>query len=60
MPRKILQEVAKIIVDPRVYTLVDAEDVVSVAEQAECEIGADLPARTGDEDAHAARIPGLP
>ena len=57
---KILQQVAEVVVDPRVQALVDAEDIVSVGEEPEREIGADLPARTGDEDAHAARIPGLP
>ena len=58
VPGEVLQQVAEV-VRPRVQALVDAEDIVALGEEPEREIGADLPARAGDEDAHAARIPGL-
>ncbi len=56
MPREVLQQVAEV-VRPGVQPLVDAEDVVAVGEEAEREVGADLPTRAGDEHAHSATIP---
>ena len=48
---EVLQEVAEV-VGPRVQALVDAEDVMALGEQPQREVGADLAARAGDEDAH--------
>ena len=51
--REILQQVAKVI-RPRVQPLVDAEDLVALALKPQREVGADLAARPGDQDAHQA------
>jgi hypothetical protein len=53
VPCEILKQVAEL-VRPRVLALVDAEDLVAVAPQAEREVRADLPRGAGDQDSHAA------
>ncbi len=53
---QILQQVAKV-VRPPVQALVDAEDLMPFAKQSKREVRADLAARSGDENAHRARIP---
>ena len=49
---EILQQRRERVADPGVRALVDAEDAVAVALQAQGEIRADLAGRAGDEDAH--------
>jgi hypothetical protein len=48
---EVLEQVAEV-VRPGVDALVDAEDLVAVAPEAQGEVRADLTAGAGDEDAH--------
>src|SRR5712691_3882781 len=50
---EILEQVAEV-VRPRIEPLVDAEDVMTVAREAEREVRSDLAARAGNENAHQA------